>query len=640
MEFLFKNLSGIEVYCKDVLEVGAQNVNGTPREVIRPLGPRTYWGVDFIAGDGVDLVLDVKHLSKHFGTSSFDIVISTEMLEHAEDWVAAITQMKEVLRPGGILVVTARGPGFPYHGFPHDHWRFTTEDFRKIFSDMDVEICQDDTAPGVLFKGRKTTETGTVDLTKIKIQPMTIPVEVVLQTGSVDLLTANWNTLPWLKLLRSQVKRFQPKIKTNLMVWDNASTDGSAEWLANEKIHHVACQSEKSHGDSLAGMIEKTGSTYIAFMDVDAVPVRSGWLDEAIALLEEPGVGIVGLSSRIDGEYHRPFVHPSFCVFRRDLYQKLNLTPYIVHDYEKKIAFDVCETMCSRIEDAGYSVKFLGNVHLDLAHRKEWVNGVVHCGSSTPVMSEKRTDLPFVEMVNAVVRWHKLLLVELGIWGEFENYIQESVRKNPRCALYVERRSISPEKIRLSIVIPTIGRKTLKDTLESIDSAGVTQLDEVIVIGDGSQPEAEEICNSFRRRMKVIYQSSRKTSQYGAHQRNIGMGIATGTHILFMDDDDRYRSGAFRVVRRALSEAPDRPHLFRIESTGDQRPFKVLWTEKEFKLGNVGTQMIALPIVDGLLGSWPNGHCADYGFLRDTLPRFGLDRIIWREEIIAELGNI
>ncbi len=439
LQFLRDHLSREEIFNKDILEVGSQDVNGTPRDVITPFGPRTYCGIDCGPGKGVDLVLDATKLISHFGRSSFDVVISTEMLEHAEDWRASISQMKEILRPGGLLVLSARGLGFPYHGFPHDHWRYTVDDFQEIFSDMKIDIIKEDLpgSPGVFFKGSKTAETGSVDLTKIEVQPVPIPPEMIQVDGSVDILVANWNTLPWLRLLRSQIGRFRPRISHELFVWDNASTDGSVEWLQAEGIRHHASAEGFPHAESLHQAMGLTDAPYVAFMDSDAIPTWWFWLDQAIGLLQDPKVGVVGLGAGTVREHHRRFVHASFCVFRRDLYRKLELRPHLVHD--DKTAYEACETMSRKIEDAGYRLEFVGETQIDLAHRKDLPNRVIHAFSSTPVMAEKRSDAPFLQMVNEVVRWHRILLVDLGILEEFEGYARDSAPKNPLCLRYVDK---------------------------------------------------------------------------------------------------------------------------------------------------------------------------------------------------------
>ena len=82
--------------------------------------PANYVGIDITAGRGVDEVCDVADLVARFGASSFDLVISTEMLEHVYDWPRAVNKMKEVLRPEGVILFTTRSPGFPLHGYPDD----------------------------------------------------------------------------------------------------------------------------------------------------------------------------------------------------------------------------------------------------------------------------------------------------------------------------------------------------------------------------------------------------------------------------------------------------------------------------------------------------------------------------------------
>jgi SAM-dependent methyltransferase len=172
MRFLRDNLSGPEVKDKSVLEVGSQDVNGSPRAVIAPLGPSSYVGVDFAAGPGVDVVGDAGDLVALFSRDRFDVVVSTEMLEHARDWRGAVRSMKRVLKPGGLLIVTTRGPGFPYHGFPHDYWRFTPADFLEIFHDFLFSVCKPDPQyPGILLKARKPEDFHEVDISQIEVLP-------------------------------------------------------------------------------------------------------------------------------------------------------------------------------------------------------------------------------------------------------------------------------------------------------------------------------------------------------------------------------------------------------------------------------------------------------------------------------------
>jgi SAM-dependent methyltransferase len=166
-------LTDKDIRGKRVIEVGSTNVNGSLRGHVEALGPSHYVGIDFISGNGVDFVCDARDLVKCFGPSSYDVVISTEMLEHAKDWRAAIRAMKRILVPGGLIFLTARGPGFPLHGFPHDWHRFTLHDVRLIFADFQIDrLDADPQFSGFLLLARKPEIwQEVVDLSAIRVAP-------------------------------------------------------------------------------------------------------------------------------------------------------------------------------------------------------------------------------------------------------------------------------------------------------------------------------------------------------------------------------------------------------------------------------------------------------------------------------------
>lgn len=151
-----KQLTKGDVACKRVIEIGAVNINGSLRPDVQALGPSEYIGVDITEGPGVDEVCNVYDLVERYGTESFDVAISSEMIEHVHDWRKAISQIKRVLRPNGVLIMTTRSIGFPYHDYPFDYWRYELDDMRTIFSDMEIEALESDQDdPGVLVKVRK-----------------------------------------------------------------------------------------------------------------------------------------------------------------------------------------------------------------------------------------------------------------------------------------------------------------------------------------------------------------------------------------------------------------------------------------------------------------------------------------------------
>ncbi|HXH23618.1 MAG TPA: class I SAM-dependent methyltransferase [Vicinamibacterales bacterium] len=165
LEFARKHLTKDEVCGRDVLEVGSYDDNGSLRAVIEAWGPRRYVGVDIYYGPGVDVVCDAAAVAQRFGPGSFDLVVSTEMLEHVQDWRTVIRSMKAVLRPGGAVLITTRSNGYPYHGAPFDCWRFEVEDMKVIFGDFEIEAVEPDPLmPGVFVKARKPEHYAPADL--------------------------------------------------------------------------------------------------------------------------------------------------------------------------------------------------------------------------------------------------------------------------------------------------------------------------------------------------------------------------------------------------------------------------------------------------------------------------------------------
>ena len=156
IEFGTRMLTADRVAGRDVIDVGALDVNGSLRPVVEPLGPASYLGVDIEMGPAVDQIVAAEDLVSRFGPESFDIVITTEMVEHTRDWKTVVSNLKRVLRPGGLLLVTTRSPGFEYHAFPYDFWRYEPADMRAIFADLEIITIEEDPAsPGVFVLARR-----------------------------------------------------------------------------------------------------------------------------------------------------------------------------------------------------------------------------------------------------------------------------------------------------------------------------------------------------------------------------------------------------------------------------------------------------------------------------------------------------
>ena len=86
----------------------------------------SYVGVDAVQTPGADFVSPAESLP--LPNDSFDILISTQVLEHVDDPAACLSEMFRVLAPGGTLLLSTHGT-FLYHPDPpessRDYWRWT-----------------------------------------------------------------------------------------------------------------------------------------------------------------------------------------------------------------------------------------------------------------------------------------------------------------------------------------------------------------------------------------------------------------------------------------------------------------------------------------------------------------------------------
>ena len=80
--------------------------------------------------------------SLEFPDACFDVVISTEVIEHDDEFWTSIREMGRVLRSRGWLILTARGNGFMLHGYPDDYWRFMPSAFPRLLRMAGCEVIE------------------------------------------------------------------------------------------------------------------------------------------------------------------------------------------------------------------------------------------------------------------------------------------------------------------------------------------------------------------------------------------------------------------------------------------------------------------------------------------------------------------
>lgn len=128
-----------------VLEIGSYNINGSVRGLFTQTN---YVGIDWRKGPGVDMAVFGHELA--FADHTFDVVISTECLEHDRYAHATFVNALRMLRPGGAMLITAAGPERPPHEIDcgaGGHYQNIYMEFFKpyhtLFSDIVAKFSDD-----------------------------------------------------------------------------------------------------------------------------------------------------------------------------------------------------------------------------------------------------------------------------------------------------------------------------------------------------------------------------------------------------------------------------------------------------------------------------------------------------------------
>jgi SAM-dependent methyltransferase len=108
----------------------------------------TYVGADIVDNPAAELVI------RDDGTvpapdSSFDLVVSTQVLEHLPDPAVYLRECHRLLKPAGKLLLTTHGLMF-YHPYPQDLWRWTADGLSLIAKRAGLRVVSVDGVMGLI----------------------------------------------------------------------------------------------------------------------------------------------------------------------------------------------------------------------------------------------------------------------------------------------------------------------------------------------------------------------------------------------------------------------------------------------------------------------------------------------------------
>ena len=108
--------------------------------------------------------------------------------------------------------------------------------------------------------------------------------------------------------------------------------------------------------------------------------------------------------------------------------------------------------------------------------------------------------------------------------------------------------------VNLTIIIPVYNsQKYLFDCLNSVCKQ-VKKNVEVIIVDDFSIDNSIKISKKFSRRFKFVKLIKLKRNKGVAHCRNLGINLAKGEYIHFLDSDDKLINGSIKIILKHLNQ--------------------------------------------------------------------------------------
>jgi glycosyltransferase involved in cell wall biosynthesis len=139
--------------------------------------------------------------------------------------------------------------------------------------------------------------------------------------GGVSICVVTFNTFKYTQAQLFQIRKHTRLLPTELLYYDNGSTDGSPEWLAQQPDVQLSRGQNNNlrHGNALDRLVKKARYPIICTLCSDAFPISPDWLAPAFYLDDE--TMLAGMT-RGWGRQLKRYPCPSFMFGWRDWVQK------------------------------------------------------------------------------------------------------------------------------------------------------------------------------------------------------------------------------------------------------------------------------------------------------------------------------
>jgi glycosyltransferase involved in cell wall biosynthesis len=155
--------------------------------------------------------------------------------------------------------------------------------------------------------------------------------------------------------------------------------------------------------------------------------------------------------------------------------------------------------------------------------------------------------------------------------------------------------------VTITIAVPTIGRPTLVDTLDSIARQDLRPGDQVLIVYDSFAPDALNL-QATRSLVEgygfAFIEHNGYVHFYGNPQLNHAITLATGDYFTCLGDDDIYVDGAIARIRSVVK--PGRATLFQFYAPPDMVPNQPglrlrLWQDRQLRVANLSGCCLVAP---------------------------------------------
>lgn len=192
----------------------------------------------------------------------------------------------------------------------------------------------------------------------------------------------------------------------------------------------------------------------------------------------------------------------------------------------------------------------------------------------------------------------------------------------------------------LSVVIPTVGRTTLVDTLDALDAQGDALLDgvEVIVVGDtfgGMTAQLQEVrehvaCERMLGRYRFL-ECDGGQHMYGQPQRTAGAHAARGEWVWFGQDDNVATEHALESIYCATRSPLSGLLIFRWVSPWRE----VIWRWPDLQLGNIDADCLVMRRDVAHAVRWGMRYEGDYDVAQAAHEFTGRAEIDWQTPVVS-----